>query len=158
MNKKDVIEKALRVLQAKAGVLKRQINKEDEKRKAAPSAMESWSDNTRFEKEVLISQLTEEKEKLKKHIAFLRALTPLAKEKAQEGSLVEIKNLASGQTGLYFISLFAGLELATKKDKKVIFLSQDSPLTKLLLNKKKGDELKYGRNSDSQTVKVLSIE
>ena len=158
MDKKEVIEKAVEVLEAKLKSFERLIGREEQKRKEAPSAMQSWSDNIRFEKEVLISGLTEEKERIKKHIRFLQSLSLGKKQKVEQGSLIEIKNIETGQISFYFISLFAGLELELEKNIKIMFLSPSSPLAKSLLNKKQGDKLKYGSNTAAQTLKIISIQ
>jgi|GEM_PF-3110819 len=127
MNKKQVIKLALEILNSKLVFLERNIKEEEEQRKNSPSAMQSWSDNTRFEKEVLISQLEREKENMKKHIRFLSNLKG-KKTKLEKGALVEADEF-------YFVSVFAGLELEIEGE-KVFFISENSPLFKVLKDKK----------------------
>ena len=99
MNKKQVVELAIETLGAKVESLDVVIEKEKQKKQVAPSAMESWSDNTRFEKEILISRLEEDREVIKKHIGFLKSLDFEAKKQVEQGSLIEIKNAATKEKG-----------------------------------------------------------
>lgn len=159
MNKNNVIELAIKNLESKLDSLESSIQSEEKEKREAPSAMQSWSDNTRFEKEVLIRRLEEEKEKVKKHIKFLQslALDSSKKTKVEQGVLIEVENLEIGKTNFYFVSLFAGLSLKIQGI-EVIFLSQDSPLIKSLLNKKQGHKVKVEINSFKQELKISSVK
>ncbi len=157
MNKNNVIEFAIKTLNSKLQQLKNTIQKEEGRRKEAPNAMQSWSDNTRFEKEVLINRLEEEQIEIEKHIRFLQSLDLTEKTKIEQGALVEVVNIATKKTSFYFISLFAGLELKIE-DTKVMLLSENSPITKPLLNKKQGDKVKFEINSSLQELAILLVQ
>ncbi len=157
MDKNNVVELAIKTLEKELVLLSRTIQQEDKKRQQAPSAMQSWSDNTRFEKEVLISQLEENKGHMKKHISFLKSLGVTKKSKIEQGALVKIENLTTNKVNFYFVSFFAGLELKIQNT-EVIFLSKDSPIIKVLLSRKQGDKVTTNLGSPAQELKILSIE
>ncbi len=158
MDKNEVVQLGIKELEMRLDNLEKTIEGEDKKRKEAPSAMESWSDNTRFEKEMLIGKLEEEKSKIKRHIAFLQNLSSTPKTKVEEGALIEVKNPETSRIQFYFVSIFAGLEIKIDDDREVLFISKNSPLLNFLLNKEEGNEFKVEIDTTAQKLKILSIK
>jgi len=118
--------------------------------------MQSWSDTSRFQAGAKVDELKIEKERLVKHLAFLKSLSLENKKNIDFGSLVEIKNLENGKVEFYFVSLFADLEL--RDDNCVVkFISKDSPLIKQLLGKRTGDKIDFDINFLTKKLEILSI-
>ncbi|MBU1178972.1 hypothetical protein KKB69_01370 [Patescibacteria group bacterium] len=147
MNKEKIIKLAIEKLSSKLKELEEQIQKTEQQRREAPSAMQSWSDTTRFQTEKIIDDLDAEKGRMIEHADFLKSLVMGEKTKIEPGALVEISR--DGQSSFYFISLFPDLEL--ELDGSFIkFVSVNAPLTKQLLNKKPGDVI--------EEIKILSVK
>ncbi len=157
MDKEKIIQAAIKTLEKDLAQLEEAIRGEEQKRKEAPSAMQSWSDNTRFEKEILVSQLGGDRENLKRHLKFLRSLSKETKTKVEPGALIEVENLVTKQKNFYFISLSAGLEIELEK-RTIFFLSNNSPLVGFLSGKEKGGRVVFNLGGKKQELKVLNLE
>jgi len=146
MDKEKIIKLAIEKLGDKLRLQEEQIQKTEQQRREAPSAMQSWSDTTRFQTEKIIEELEAGKGRIIEHLNFLKSLAADKKTKVELGALAEISR--SGQSNLYFISLFTDLELEFE-GRFIKFISIDAPLAKQLLDKKLGDIV--------GEVKILSI-
>ncbi|MFH1979229.1 MAG: GreA/GreB family elongation factor [Patescibacteria group bacterium] len=155
MDKKKIVELGIQKLRAKLELSEKTVRDTEEQRRDAPSAMQSWSDTTRFQTEAIISQMEEEKADVRRHLEFLESLDLREKIKAEKGVLVEVENIESLERKFYFISCCPGLEIEIGKE-RVIFISESSPLAKSLLGKKAEDEFEVKLGLVDKKLKIIS--
>lgn len=108
---------------------------------------ETWHDNAPFEvvrdRQTLLAA---ERHRLKQMLNSCQLRIPKQpKNKVGIGSIVDTKNISNNTTTKYFI---AGdwTSRAGEKDKGAIIVSRQSPIAKLMLSKKVGDEIIFNKS------------
>ena len=156
MDKEQIIKLGIKMLKEKIVSLKEAVLKMEKQRQEAPSAMQSWSDTSRFQTGVAIENMDKERSRLEEHLDFLKSFKIDKKTEITLGSLAEVKDLEKNKAEIYFVSLFADLEL--KDGGRVIkFISKDSPLIKQLLSKKAGDKASLQIGRSTRELEILSV-
>lgn len=156
MDKEEIIKLAVDELSLKINSIDKFIEKAEKEKQEAPSAMQSWSDTSRFQAGAMVEEMEKEKGRLLKHLNFLETLPAENKKKVELGSLVEVKDLENGKASFYFVSLFADAKIKYRSQ-TISFVSKDSPIIKLLLNKKINDKIKIEIGSNIREVEIKSI-
>lgn len=121
----------------------------------APGPMQSHSDTTKFQMNVLfenLKQTLEEKENSINTLISFSKNQPSSLTTVQLGSVVELKD--SGEIKFYFI-LPAGGGIKVEKDNKIITaITPQTPLATALQGKNKGDKIKF-RTKEMEIINIF---
>jgi transcription elongation GreA/GreB family factor len=157
MDKKIIIEKIIKRLKKRLKSLEKSIQETQKAVISAPSAMQSWSDTSRFQFRSQIAKLQPQATQLKNCIKKLQKLDVSRKpEKAELGVLIKIKK--GDKILFYFICPpGSGAEILKLNKSQVTAISVNSPLAQKILNKKVGDKIKLEDQKRFQQISILQI-
>lgn len=157
MDKKLIIEKIILRLEKRITDLEKSIKEIKKDAISSPSAMQSWSDTSRFQLGKLASNLKSSASRLKQCIKELKKIEFSKKyKKIEVGAIVKTKK--NKKICFYFISPpNSGGETFKLNNLQIIILSIDSLLAQSLINKKVGDIIKLGNEQKSQNISILEV-
>lgn len=157
MDKKVIIEKIIPKLEVRLTNLKESIEKAEQFAIQSPSAMQSWSDTSRFQLRSVAANLKSQRQHIEKCLQELKEIDTSKKyQKVELGALVKIK--MDNRISNYFISpAGSGGEILSINKEQIRTLSLDSALAKKLLGKKSGDKIKLEGLKIPQDITVLEM-
>ncbi len=152
--KKLLFQLAIQRLEARVLSLDRVIKEEKEAIKGTPTAMESWSDTNRSQKERLVENLERERAQAAEALAVFKEISVEQTETVTTGSVLEIAE--AGRKFLYMIVPGLTIQLRLKeKDIKVV--SKDSPIARAIFGHKAGETVRVEVPGSVREFKILSV-
>ncbi|MBN2519053.1 MAG: hypothetical protein JXB17_00990 [Bacteroidales bacterium] len=137
MDKKEIIKKAIILLTNEIEKIESAIESEYKSYRDAPSAMQSWSDTTRSQKEDLIFELNKQIYKKRLLLDQLRSVDISPHEFIKLGSLIELEQ--DNEKLFYFIIPGIITETIKNENTNIIPISPNSIVANSLYNHKSGD-------------------
>lgn len=156
IDKELLRQKAIDFLEEEIQSLEKTSKAEHDLMKEAPSAMQSYSDTTRSQKEALLAGYGKS---LKEKQDILRALKSLKlepHETVKAGSLVQVAE--KKETNFYFIIPGSSGQQIDDNDIKVTILSPVSVIARALMGSEEGDIVKVKVPVGSREMEIVSIE
>ncbi|MCL5011136.1 MAG: hypothetical protein M1127_02920 [Patescibacteria group bacterium] len=157
LDKTKILQSAESKMEEKIKALRGAIGQEELDRKEAPSAMESKSDTTKSQKEVLIRGLEEQLESMRLGLKALKSVEIAAKNHIELGALFETEIEETNERAVYFVCPY-NLGEMNFNGKDIYFISNTAPFFKELKDKRAGDSVSIASASGRiYRYKVLSV-
>jgi hypothetical protein len=160
ISKKEILEKVIFLLSESVKKAEKSLNEMNGNINDAPGAMQSHSDTTRFQLTKIVEGMEkaflEKSEELKVLKQFAKGdVNSIKFNDVKIGSLISIKknNLIENY---FIIPAGSGLKLEDS-GKNIICVTPLSPLGKILLGRKKGENFTYNIGGRSQTLEIIEI-
>ncbi len=156
MDKHSVTQKVIELLEQKVQDIERSIQQAIQDAREAPSAMESWSDSSRSEKQRLAANFEQDKIELSDVMKFIKTIDSNHPHTIiQNGSLIQTQE--NETTIWYFIIPARGGDRIAIDNETLIALSPDSLIGKGFMDKKQNDTVKFKALKGIRTITIKEI-
>ncbi|MEK7506937.1 MAG: GreA/GreB family elongation factor [Patescibacteria group bacterium] len=160
MNKRELVEKIIRELEKQKQDVKKRYEATRQEVIDAPGAMQSHSDTSKYQLSILADKIKKSVlEKEQTIQALKQLLTSRLEEKfsvAEVDALVEVKN--QNQEKIYYFIFPGGNGLETIfKGRKIIMVSQHTPVASALLGRKVGDRVNFRVGPTTKELEIVGI-
>lgn len=158
MNKKNLVGKLIMNLQQKAEETKKSFESAKEAAIAAPGAMQSKSDTTKFQMSRLAESHLNTYQQIQCCISALREID-LSKDYQVIGVGAIVKAEENQSKDYYFLlPSECGNQSIELEGQEVIAIAVKSPIAQALLNKKIGDKVNVKVPAGLRTIRIIAIE
>lgn len=158
MDKKNLIEKVIMIFQEKAEETKKSFELARQEVIAAPSAMQSKSDTTKFQMSRLAENLFNTYQQIQRCVSSLREIDMSKEYKAIKiGALVNIEENKS-KSYYFILPSDCGNQIIELERQEVNTIAVRSPIAQALLNKKVGETVNVRVPAGIRTFRIIEIE
>lgn len=158
MNKKNLIEKLLANLQKRAEDLKGSFESARQAAIAAPGAMQSKSDTTKFRMSQLADSILSSYQQIQKCIVALKEIDPSKDCKVIEiGAVVKVEENQS-KSYYFILPSDCGGQSIEFEEQEMNAIGAKSPIAQALLSKKVGDVVSVKVPAGLRIFKIMEIE
>lgn len=158
MNKKNLVEKLLTNLQKKAEELGSLFESTRQAAIAAPGAMQSKSDTTKFQMSRLADSLLSSHQQIQRCVSALKEIDISKTCKVIEIGAVAKVEEAKSESYYFILPPDCGGQSIELEGQEVIAIAVESPIAQALLNKKVGDVVNAKVPAGLRTFRIIEIE
>jgi len=158
MNKKNLLEKLIMNLQQKAEEAKKSFESAREAVIAAPGAMQSKSDTTKYQMSRLAESHLNVYQQIQRCISTLKEIDPYKNYKViGVGTIVKVEE--NQNEDYYFIlPSDCGNQSVELEGQEVLAITIKSPIAQALVNKKVGDKINVKVPAGLRTFRIIEIK
>lgn len=156
INKGELVEKIIKIISDEIESLLMEIENENKTSQDSPSAMQSWSDTTRSQKEYLINALNTQVSKKEATLSALKSIDLTTHSRIQTGSLIRLDDGIS-INNYFIVPGGSGISLIVKNI-KVRVISPSSLVAHKLIGNSRGDILEIKTLKTCSKLKVIDLQ
>ncbi len=158
MNKKNLVEKLIINLQERAKETKKSFESAQQAAVAAPGAMQSKSDTTKFQMSRLAENSLNAYQQIQRCISVLKEI-----DSSKDYQIIEVGAIVKVEEGqsedCYFVlPSDCGNQTVEVEGEEVVAIASKSPIAQALLNKKIGDEVDVKVPTGLRSLRIIDIE
>lgn len=159
MDKKVLIEKVVEKLQKEVTELEESMMSMKQAAIEAPGAMQSHSDTTKFQMNALKNDVEKQFSTKNRELEILEKfeIMPIPSSKEiQNGSVVKIKD-GEKEINYLFLEGGSGIQVEDEQGNNIVVVGENSPMGKVLVGKKIGDEVITQFGSKERKINIVDI-